>query len=284
MSVWVSIIEKISSFKTHLTPFCRHGIEATFVRLFQVFSGSVNPSSVGLNDNRDIRRLLKFKPAFELLKVHNSFSPQTMSLLLIIDSFVLFEDLFTTLIYGVPHAIWMAVWAEKFFDIILWQFFYYNLICLYFKIKIKNLNVVVLKQNNNLFAIQPILRQFNGIYAEIDEYNTNYWSKFLFTIWLWIGSIAGVSLYMVLFRQLFFFYRLFLSYGVLLSYGLLHFIFITAASLNLEAKRSHKYFNTILAKHSNDTKFVMIARFNQRFKVFQFFNMLILNLHIISKE
>ena len=38
-----------------------------FLWVFQVMSGSVAPSSVGPNDERDIRQLLKFKPVFKIL-------------------------------------------------------------------------------------------------------------------------------------------------------------------------------------------------------------------------
>ena len=81
----------------------KKGIKPTFLRVFQVMSGSVAPSSVGLNDRRDIRQLLKFKPVFKIMIFHYRVVGCVMSFIIVIMFFIINEDLSTALIYGVPN-------------------------------------------------------------------------------------------------------------------------------------------------------------------------------------
>ena len=48
------------------------GVKPTFVRVFQVLSGSITPSSVGLNNPTQVKRLLKIAKWLPLLKKNNT--------------------------------------------------------------------------------------------------------------------------------------------------------------------------------------------------------------------
>ena len=247
----------------------RKGIKPTFLRVFQVMSGSVAPSSVGLNDRRDIRQLLKFKPVFKIMIVHYRVVGYTMAIVLVIMSFIVNEDLSTALIYGVPNALLMAIWVSPIIGFVFSQFLYFYLICKYLKMKINNLNKIVIesKKSNNYLGILSTFRKFDSIYAEIDEYNTTYWSKFLLIIWLFIGLLSTILLYMAIFRDLVIPIKIMFCYGFLLAYGIILFIFITAAALNSSVHRPYKLFNSIVAKPSTDNDFVRIAKLRQKIKV-----------------
>ena len=247
----------------------RKGIKPTFLRVFQVMSGSVAPLSVGLNDRRDIRQLLKFKPVFKIVVFHYRVVACVLSIVLVIMSFIVNEDLSTALIYGVPNALLMGIWVSHIFASLILQFFYFYLICKYLKIKINNLNKIVIKskKSNNNLGILSTFRKYDSIYAEIDEYNTTYWSKFLFIVWLFIGLLSIILLYMVIFRDLVIPIKIILCYGFLINYGIIHFIFITAAALNSSVHRPYKLLNSIVAKPSTDKAFVRIAKLRQKIKV-----------------
>ena len=245
------------------------GIKPTFLRVFQVMSGSVAPSSVGLNDRRDIRQLLKFKPVFKILVIHNRVVSYVLSFVNVMMSFIVNEDLTTIVIYGLPNALWMSIWISPIVAIIFSQFLYFYLICKYLKIKINNLNKIVIesKKSNNCFGILQTIKKYDSIYREIDEYNTTYWSKFLFIIWLNMGSILTVDLYVVTFRDLVIPIKFVFIYALFIAYGIIHFIFITASALNTSVHRPYKLLNSILVKSSTDLTFVRIAKFRQKIKV-----------------
>ena len=65
-----------------------------------------------------------------------------------------------------------------------YQFLFFYLLCRYLRLKLKNLNKSVsdMKNGIRLMSIENILRSFDQIFQEISEYNTTYWSKFLFNV------------------------------------------------------------------------------------------------------
>ena len=140
----------------------RKGIKPTFLRVFQVMSGSVAPLSVGLNDRRDIRQLLKFKLAFEILEFQHKVVSYVMPFLIVIISFIVNEDLFTTVIYGLPNAILIGIWGLSNVGFLFSQSLYFCLICKYLKMKINNLNKTVIEseKSNNYLRILRTLRNY----------------------------------------------------------------------------------------------------------------------------
>ena len=247
----------------------RKGIKPTFLRVFQVMSGSVAPLSVGLNDRRDVRELLKFKPVFKIMLIHYRVVSYVMPFGFIMISFIINEDLSTAVIYGLPNAIWMGIWISPIVAFLFSQFLYFYLICKYLKMKINNLNKIVIesKKSNNYTAILRTIRQYYSIYAEIDEYDTTYWSKFLFFIWLFMGLFVTAFLYVVIFRELVIIIKVMFSYADLIAFGIIHFMFITAAALNSSVHRPYKLLNNIVAKDPTKLAFIRIARLRQKIKV-----------------
>ena len=246
----------------------RNGIEPTFLRVFQVMSGSVAPSSVGLNE-RDIRQLLKFKPVFKILVFHYRYDANVMPFGVEMMPFIVYEDLSTALIYGLPNAILTNLCISPIAGFVFSQFVYFYLICKYLKIKINNLNKIVIEseKSNNYLGILRTLRKYDSIHREIDEYNTTYWSKFLFFIWLYLGSMLTVLLYAVIFRNLVFTVKFIFCYGLFVAFSMIHFIFIIAAALNSSVHRPYKLLNSIVAKPSTDNAFFGIAKLRQKIKV-----------------
>ena len=266
------IIASMLSLSSQILYYFNHkkGIKPTFLRVFQVMSGSVAPSSVGLNDERDIRQLLKFKPVFKIMVFHYRVVSYVASFGVIIIPFIVNEDLSTIVIYGVPNAIWNGIWISPIVGFVFLQFVYFYLICLYLKMKINNLNKIVIEseKSNNYLGILRTLRKYDSIYTEIDEYNTTYWSKFLFIIWLFMGLFLTVLLYVVIFRDLVIVLKFTFCYELLIAFGIIHFVFITASALNTSVHRPYKLFNSIVSKRLTELKFIRIARLRQKIKVY----------------
>ena len=192
-----------------------------------------------------------------------------MPFVIVIVSFIVNEDLTTIVIYGLPNSIWMCIWISPNVGFVFSQFLYFYLICKYLKMKINNLIKFVIEseKSNNFLGISRTLRKYDSIYAEIDEYKTTYWSKFLFIIWLYMGSILTVLLYVVTFRDLVIPIKIVFCYALFVAYGIIHFMFITAAALNSAVHRPYKLLNSIVAKSSTNNAFVRIAKLREKIKV-----------------
>ena len=248
------------------------GIEPTFIRAFQMMSGSVTPLSVGIEDKRDVKRLLKyeFRVAFKLLELHVYIGYVLMAVI-IFTFYALNEDLATVIIYGVPNSLWSAIWLNAPLRFVLTQFLYYYIVCKYLIIKINRQNerAVESEKTRNGSGISGILIKLDSIYREIDEYNDTFLSKFVFIIWLYLGAAIMLLIFVIIFRDIIVFMRVILIYGIIVIYGSLHFVFITGASLNNKAFRTYKLFNAIMAKRAKDGRIVRAAKLNQTQKVFQ---------------
>ena len=260
----IVITNKLNYYYNH-----RKGFEPTFLRVFQMMSGSVAPLSVGLTDNRDIRRLLKHKPIFQFLIIQIRYLNFITTSFFIMSSFILYEDLSTVVTYGVLHTLLYSISSHHFEVQIFSQLFYCYMICVYLKSKIRNLNKNLIGFAETKSGIKRILNKLDSIYAEIDDYNTTYWSKFLFINWLYLGSLSTITLFMVLFISLPLLLKTVLTYSTLFIGSLLHFMYATASSLNTEANRSYRPFNAIMTKRLTDTRLTRMARFKQKLKVSQ---------------
>ena len=107
-----------------------------------------------------------------------------------------------------------------------------------------------MKRRKQFIRIRGILHSFNSIYNEINEYNTTFWSKFLFIFWLTFGSLDVLILYLFCFAsfpiiiKLFFFYS-FVFFGLCFL-----FVIFTASSVNYTANKTHKILNSFLISYS----------------------------------
>ena len=122
------------------------------------------------------------------------------------------------------------------------------MLCLYLKIKLKNLNESVVQLNIRFIRFREVLHSYDALYREIDDYNTTYWSKFLINIWLTLGTINVLFSQVLISSTI----RLFLWFIMLYSFIFLSFLFITiimcSASVNSNANQSYKLLNSFFCK------------------------------------
>ena len=110
-------------------------------------------------------------------------------------------------------------------------------------------------QINKRFARIPrILRSYDTFYCEIDEYNSTYLSKFLLIIWIFLGGVCVLFIYMIVFGDLFIFIRIVLFYGALFPINIFNFIFTTACSLNKQANEAYTKLNSLYLRYINTFK------------------------------
>ena len=180
----------------------RNGIKPTFLRVFQMMSGLVSPKSLGLTDGEEIKRLLnitrRMKP---LIILNNEYIFPFIGFTFVEIFYLVYGSPMEALIYGVPNAVLWSLFAKYFGNILFFQVLCFHVNCLYLKFKINNLNerLIEMKRRKRFLRIRETLQSFDSLYSEINEYNTTFWSKFLFIFWLTYGLIGILFLYITLF-------------------------------------------------------------------------------------
>ena len=102
---------------------------------------------------------------------------------------------------------------------------------------------------NEMLRIEGILRSLDNIYREITDYNTTYWSKCLFTVWI-VFAFLDVLINYLFYTLLFI--RLPLSLQITIGYATsvmtLPFLLtiLTAASVNSKASKPYLLLNRII--------------------------------------
>ena len=236
----------------------KQGIEPTFLRLFQVMSGSLSPSAVGLTDESQCRSLLKIAKWLTPLHYNSMiFVP------IFVSSYVLrahlayygFQD---TFIFGTHTLIRMLFWAYYVFNMVTSLLVIFIIICKYFVLKLNKLNSEmkssITSKTINSRRIRNILHSYDGLYREIDEYNTTYWSQFLFSVWLFFGVFLVIGIYLMIFGNIPFLSRMIFFY-VISTMTILYIAIMTiASSVNLEANNSYITFNSFIVKYRKSGK------------------------------
>ena len=137
------------------------------------------------------------------------------------------------------------------FSINFWQMLYFYILCRYIVIKLNELNN---KLSNNITKhlrtnsryLRNTLFLLNSIYSEINEYNESFWSKYLLSIWLLLGSVITICLYVIFFTEINTFAKYLIGYFVIIIIITFLLIINTVSSVNYEANKSYKLLNSYM--------------------------------------
>ena len=228
----------------------KRGIEPTFVRVFQVMSGSITPSSVGLTNERQVRQLLSIAKWIKPLLRTNKITPPIMIIAYILIHYLYSKSKITVIILSPYLFTYTSIWTFHVLNLLSIQLLLFCIICKYFIIKLKELKEQMKKWkviNSNL--IKNILYSYDRLYREINEYNTTYWSKFLSNIWFFFGVLIVFFIFLTFLSNAPFIYKLITFYYSIFFTLLYLFIMTITSSLNSEANKSYKIFNTFYVKY-----------------------------------
>ena len=161
---------------------------------------------------------------------------------LILSLFIIFISLREVLLYGISTTTMTCLIVFYFWNFLGYQYLYYFLVCKYLNIKLKNSNeeLILMKKENHHGEIRKVLETFNAIYCEIKEYDSTYISKFLFTVWLLIGTLVVIIIYIGVFSNSKFIVKIIFHYGTIFYFSLFIFTIITAASINYQNRKTYK--------------------------------------------
>ena len=235
-------------------------------------SGLVSPNSLGLSNEREIEMLLnKNKKLFNFTWWNNNVL-MPFSILIVFNGLnAIHTNSVPLIMYGIIHSLLFIIWFLFVSHFVVTQIMCFYIICLYLKIKINALNerLIEMKRRKRFIRIRETLQSFDSLYSEIDEYNTTFWSKFLFSFWLTFGSFNVLFLYIILFAPLNYVIKIFLVYNMLLWLFCFLFIIFTASSVTYCAKKSYKTLNSLIISYSKHNKQLYYIRFPTKLQVFK---------------
>jgi hypothetical protein len=238
----------------------------SWLKPFKMLSGEVMPISIGFTDEIHIRKLYKRSKILFLITntTINVFFPISISILLpyiIITNYSLIEFIFL----GIPWLALSLIVGVVVCRILFWQFIYFHIICIYLRLNIRQVNNKIIdllrlknSKKDNRRPIGEIIHDFTDILTEINEYNHEFWSKFILLVTTVFVVIICAYLYQIIFGVMDIILRLVFIYLSLTTITIFFFFILSAASVTTEEKRSYhlmyKFFNKM---NLESTKFLI---------------------------
>jgi hypothetical protein len=228
----------------------KHNTKPSYLRVFEMISGSVPPQKIGISDEKELNKLIKL---FKLLSAQcesmTSYNCFLVTFIICIIPFALNYTVFEFIFFGIPYIVLFIGFVHFTESFNYWQMIYFITICYYLKIKIRLINSRIISGiRENRIDIKYITNTLNSIHSEIHEYNINYWSKYLFALWMTFTMIVSSFLYFAFFMKEMSFVRFNFIHGAAVFGALLTIVLNFASSVNSEAFKSYKILNTCVAR------------------------------------
>jgi hypothetical protein len=172
--------------------------------------------SIGLTNEAQIYKIIKFsKILFFLAQITSITTVPLISFLSFLIPFCKSQFTLETIVIGIPHSIIWYIFSHNISSIISWQIVYFFLMCYYMKYKISsiNKNLIINLKSSKIFQsshLIDLIILLNSLYLEINDYNSNFWSKFLFLILVTFSAISDSLLYSTIFGRMDLFSRILL--------------------------------------------------------------------------
>jgi hypothetical protein len=226
----------------------------SYLKPFEMISGSVSPKSIGLMDREHIIQLLnKSKLMFKITKLlafGTGFVAICLSGIPLItnSSFPLFIiEIFWALLY----TAFGYICANFHFS----QMTYFCIICLYLKLKLRNANNSIRKSFEKKYKMKNhrmknILISLNSIASEMNTYNNDLWSKYLMIVLMLVIIAIDLLFIEAIFGKMSLIFKIILFYGSSILFLLLIILINTASSVSFEAKNSYKLLNELFITHN----------------------------------
>ena len=166
----------------------------------------------------------------------------------------------------------MYFWLYHRVRIFGYQIIYFIILCQYLGIKLDRLNekVINMHKKNQFFGIRKILYSYDAFYREINEYNTTYWSQFLFIVWHLFGHVIVLMTFIVIFTNINWTMKINMGYAVFIMIILMNFINLMACSVYSKANRTYIILNSFITNCLYVSRFIKIARLPDKMNVLSF--------------
>ena len=105
-------------------------------------------------------------------------------------------------------------------------------------------SIIISNERLRYWKVIAIIRGYYEIHSEINEYNSNYWSKFLCIFWFNMSSVISLIFFVQLFSGNYFFKLLVIPLIFLFS-GFLLFIIHISSDIYIESNNSYQLLNSL---------------------------------------
>jgi len=186
----------------------KNDIKQTYLKVFEMMSGLVSPKSIGLTNKKEIYKLIKLsKILFLLSEWNNEILIPLLAFTFNLLPFIMNCSILETLGFGIPNSLFFALSLHYSYSTNVWQMVYFYLICHYIKIKFNETNDLISNAflKRKFMKIKKVLRLIRSLdakYSELNQFNDEFWSKFLLLIWLIFGTLTVFDLYVLIFTEL----------------------------------------------------------------------------------
>jgi len=240
----------------------KNDIKPSYLKPFEMISGLVSPKSIGLTNEAEIYKMIKYsKTLFFAIEITSIMIVPLMGFLLFLIQFSSNKSILEIFLIGIPHSIVWYIFILYTSNITNWQIVYFWLTCYYMKYKIfsVNKNLVMNLKSSKIFpkyhSIDSI-KTLNSLYLELSDYNSN-WSKFLFLFWITFVGVSDSLLYLSIFGRMNLLIRILFIFTVI-GFDIILLLTINfASSVNSEANKSYNLLNSLMIclsrRHSNKT-------------------------------
>ena len=248
----------------------KKGIKPTFLRVFQMIAGTLPPKEIGLTNSADIRRLAKLaRTPYKIIRFNNDKLFCILAPSYILPFYLARGKYWMAVYYGIPNTLYLYWWANMSMNINLLQIFGLYVICHYLKIKINGLKQMLLemKRLKRFSGIRKILISMDKLYTEIDDYNENYWSKFLGVFWATYGLCFIMWVYFLFYVESTWVTKMIMFYGSILFGITFLFVIFTASSVNYAVKQSYKTLISVYISYIQHNRHLYYTRVSSKLQV-----------------
>jgi hypothetical protein len=120
-----------------------------------------------------------------------------------------YEFIYQLVFFGIPWSLIIALSVHYTSNSLLWQIKYFYIICIYLKIKSNNLNNELKTRIKNKSKVSNnFVNYLIDSYNEISDFDSNYWSTYLFWVLFISLTLINACHFAVIFSQMLFFMRI----------------------------------------------------------------------------
>jgi hypothetical protein len=250
-AIFISILALVSQLLHYIN--YKNNLKPSYLKPFDMMSGLVSPKSIGLTNEVKIYKLLKIsKQLFFICDIITEKLIPIPVLFLYIWPMIKVCSLKQLILYIIPMNVISAFNCHITVSIILNQMVYFYLICYYIKIKTRECNNKIGNYLKNRIILnnkraKNLITELNSIYSEIEDYNQNYWSKYLFWVWILYSTIINMWLYLAIFSNLSYLLTFISIYGSIVFTFALILTINSASSVHLEVNRSYQLIYSLIS-------------------------------------
>ena len=244
----------------------KRGIAPTFLRVFDMISGEISPEDIGLTSEAQVVSLVR--RADVMFKAIPVFTDR----ILLISVFPIYcvpgfqnSSIVEFIVYVLPNCILLELFCHYFYNFLFYHMSYLYIMCSYLKMKIESVDEEIkqsIKQRRR--SLLFVIKRLYDIFEEINEYNTTYWSKFLFAFWLSIGTIAVGALSIVVKGSMETTMTIIWSFFAFCLTSIFLSVILITASINSAINQLYCKYNSLFIDYSNESKAKQNSRVNIR--------------------